>query len=129
MQEKKIRNLESVKKYQLDHPDRVAENNRATSHKGGKLYAKKQLYKQSGIQGERNKIRTRHAMKWLTFKRIIAPHSQIHHEWLPGSSKYTGVALVEADAHRHGFIEVIKVLDGDITLKTEEDIQNRLVGR
>ena len=122
---KKISNLKSVKKYQLTHPERVAENHRASSHKGGKRYAKKQHYKQTGIQGARNKIRTRHAMKWLPFKRIIAPRSQLHHEWLPDSSKYIGVALVEADQHRHGYIEVIKVLEGHITFMREEDLRNR----
>ena len=124
----KISNLKSVKKYQLTHPERVAENHRASSHKGGKRYAKKQLYKQTGIQGDRNKIRTRHAMEWLPFKRIIAPQSQLHHEWLPNSAKYSGVALVESTQHRHGFISVIKVLEGTITLKTEEDILNRRQG-
>ena len=121
----KARNLKSTKKYQLANPNKVTENHRVTSHKGGKRYAKKQKYKQFGVQGDRNKIRSRDSGKWRPFKKIIAPDSQLHHEWLPGSAKYTGLALVDAEQHIHGYIEVIKIFEGTITLLTEEDIKNR----
>lgn len=53
---------------------------------------------------------------------IIAPDSQLHHEWVPETCEYRGVALVEAEQHMHGFVDVI--VDGEITRLTEEQIRN-----
>ena len=36
---------------------------------------------------------------------------------------YRGLALVEADQHTHGFIDVIKILDGEITIFTEAELR------
>ena len=33
--------------------------------------------------------------------------------------------VVEKDQHIHGFIDVIQILEGEITLFTEEEIKNR----
>lgn len=121
--EKKIKNLRSVRRYQSRNPDKVVENNQASSHKGGKRYAKKQNYKQTGVQCKRNSIRSTHSNKWRQYKCIIAPESQIHHEWLPDTAEYRGVALVEANQHMHGIIDVIRILKGEITLSTEKDIK------
>lgn len=79
----------------------------------------------TGIQGDRNKIRDIHRYKWRQYKRIIAPDSQLHHQWEPNSAEYAGVALVEKDAHMHGFIKVIEILEGEINLFTEKEITNR----
>jgi len=51
-------------------------------------------------------------------KRTVDPQglTQIHHEWVSGTAKYRGVALVDAELHRHGIIKVIEVLEGEITL-------------
>lgn len=76
-----------------------------------------------GNQGERNKIRMKHANQYRPFKQIIAPDSQIHHEWIPETAEFRGVALVEKDQHMHGFIDVIKILEGKITLLSEKEIK------
>jgi hypothetical protein len=91
--------------------------------KGGKYYAKRRVYNTTGLRGERNIIRKRDGSKWHFYKKIIAPDSQLHHQWQPDSAEYDGVALVEADAHMHGFIDVIQILDGEITLFTEKEIR------
>jgi hypothetical protein len=67
----------------------------------------------------------RHGYYWRPYKNIIAPGSQLHHNWIPGTADYTGLALVEADQHMRGFIEVIQILEGKITLFTEKEIREQ----
>ena len=95
------------------------------NRKGGANYPKLMLYHMTGLQYARRLIRNKHGLRWKPFKQIIAPESQIHHEWIPGTADYTGVALVETDQHIHGFIDVIQILEGEITLFTEAEIRNR----
>jgi hypothetical protein len=120
---------ERSRTWREEHPAKVIENNRKNSkeicRKGGKYYEKYQKYKTTGISGKKNRVRSAHGKQYLKYKNIIAPGSQIHHEWIPGTAKYTGVALVEADQHMYGFIKVIEVLDGKITRFTEKEILNR----
>lgn len=108
----------------LAHPERV-EANKREHRKGGEFYAKTLVYQRTGLQGKRNKIRMRHGREWRKYKQIIAPQSQIHHEWVSGTAGYRGVALVEADQHMHGIIDVIRILDGEINLFTEREIADR----
>ena len=114
-------------KWYRAHPEQVKARNqkvgRELSRKGGKYYEAKVLYQSTGLQGERGKIRRKHAGHYRPYKRIIAPETQIHHEWLPETADYRGVALVEKDQHQHGFVDVIQILEGEITLFTEEDIR------
>ncbi|MBE9595150.1 MAG: hypothetical protein IMF19_16920 [Proteobacteria bacterium] len=105
--------------------EKIIENNRAQSRRGGKYYKKKLEYKKNGVPGERVRVRGRDGYKWRPYKRIIAPESQLHHSWLPNSSEHTGLALVEADAHMHGFIDVIEILGGKISLFTEAEVRER----
>lgn len=39
-----------------------------------------------------------------------------------GTAKYTDVALVESNPHQYGYIDVIQILEGKITLLTEKEI-------
>jgi hypothetical protein len=111
-----------------EHPKEVGEFKKkwegSQVRNGGKYYTKTQCYKRTGIQGRKNKVRKHHSDIWRKYKNIIAPGSQIHHEWIPGTANYRGVALVEADQHIHGVIKVIEVLGGEITLLREVDIRN-----
>lgn len=109
------------------NPERVKASNHEGSRKGGKYYEHTLEYNKTGIRGERNKLRRKHRGQYIPFKQIIAPESQIHHEWIPGTAEYTGVALVEKDQHMHGFVDVIKILDGKITLFTEREIGEQVV--
>ena len=110
--------------WRLNHPDKVREANHENGRKGGKYYERMRKYESTGLPHERKLIRRRHAHRYHPLKRIIAPDSQLHHQWLPNSANYTGVALVEADQHLHGFVDVIRILEGDITLLTEEEVRN-----
>lgn len=119
---------ERVRQWQEANPDKKRDATRRwrkanpeVSRKGGKYYLKMLKYKSTGLQGERNRIRTKHGNKWREYKKIIAPGSQIHHEWIFETADFRGVALVEADQHRHGIIDVIEILDGKITLLFEEN--------
>ena len=127
-----------AKKYREEHPEEVRaiakkcreehpEAEKARSHekgrRGGKYYDKQLEYQHTGLQGDKNRIRVKHANQYKPYKDIIAPESQIHHEWVPDTSEYRGVALVEKDAHMHGFVDVIEILDGSITLLTEEEVK------
>lgn len=86
-------------------------------------YAKKMKDITTGLQGARQKIRVSHGNKYRQYKNIIAPDSQLHHEWIPKTAEYRGVALVEADQHMYGIIDVIQIVDGKITLLTEKEIK------
>lgn len=81
------------------------------------------LYRSSGIPREKYTIRRRHERRWGKYKRIIAFETQIHHEWIPNTSQYRGVALVEKNQHQHGIIDVIQIINGEITLFTEETLR------
>ena len=115
---------QSTQKYRETHPDEVEALRRERARKGGKYYQQMLRYHNTGLPRERKRVRTKHARLYRQYKMIIAPDSEIHHEWIPDTAKYTGMALVETDAHRHGFIDVIELLDGKITLLTEEQIRN-----
>lgn len=112
-------------RYRGNHPEKVKAFSQESGCKGGKYYDKKLEYKRTGLQRERNIIRNVHANQYRKYKKIIASKSQIHHEWIPRTSNYNGMALVETDQHQHGIIDVIQILEGDITLLTEADILNQ----
>lgn len=91
------------------------------NRKGGDNYPKLMLYHMTGLPYARRLIRNKHGLKWRLFKQIIAPESQIHHEWIPRTADYRGTALVETNQHQHGIIDVIQILEGKITLLTEDE--------
>jgi hypothetical protein len=70
------------------NPETNIEKGRKVSRKGGAYYEKKQKYKQTGLSGEREHVRMRHGYYWRPYKNIIAPGSQLHHQWVPGTAKY-----------------------------------------
>jgi hypothetical protein len=113
------------KKYYEDHLEEARANSQEQCRKGGRCYDKHLEYMQTGIPGERHKIREKHGAQWRQYKNIIAPGSQLHHNWVPGTAEYTGLALVEADEHMHGIIDLIEILEGKITLLTEEEVRGR----
>ena len=115
----------TTKRWQERNPERIREIHREYCRKGGKYYEKSKIYKMTGLQGRRNRIRMRHGSKWRPYKRIVAPESQIHHQWRPGSARYDCVALVEKNQHQYGILEVIEVLEGGITLFTEKEVRER----
>lgn len=110
------------KEWDEQHPERYEAKKREQGRKGGKYYEHHLKYEAEGLPHERKLIRMRHRNKWTPYKQIIAPESQLHHQWIPETASYTGLALVEADQHMHGFIDVIKILEGGITLFTEKEI-------
>ena len=104
------------------NPEKVKVNNQEWGRKGGKRYEEHLEYEHTGLQGERNKVRNKH---WYQYRAIkeSTPNSVFHHEWIPGTAKYRGVALVDKEMHRRGIIKVIKLLEGQITLFTEKEIK------
>lgn len=117
--------LEQKRQWKEANPEMVEKANHKRCRKGGRFYEKHLKYQHTGLQGERNAIRRKHAKNWQSYKKIIAPDSQIYHEWIPGTADFRGVALVESDRHRYGFIDVIKILDGKITVFTEKEIREQ----
>ena len=107
------------------NPEKIEAIRQEQARKGGKYYEKRLEYNRTGLRGKRNKIRVKHGTEYRPYKKIIAPKSVLHHQWIPGTAKYHGVALVEKDPHQYGIIDVIKILDGKITLLTEEEIRNQ----
>jgi hypothetical protein len=118
-EEEKARN----KKYQEQHPEEVIAHNQELNRKGGKHYEKQLAYNRTGLRADRNKVRLKHRNQYRPYKAIIAPNSQLHHEWIQNTDEYRGVALVEAEQHMHGIVDVIEILDGEIILLTEEEVK------
>lgn len=116
--------LERVKQWSAANPEKVKARNREASCKGGKRYEQRKQYRMTEIQHKKDTIRRKHSRRWSPYKQIIASNSEVHHEWLPETANYTGVALVEKNAHRHGFIDVIQIMEGEITLLTEAGVRN-----
>ena len=114
--------LQQTQEWNRNHPEKVKARDNERSRKGGKYYEQTRKHQSEGIPHARHLVRKKHGNRYRPYKNIIAPESQIHHEWLPETANYRGVALVEKDQHRHGFIDVIQILDGEITLLTEEAI-------
>ena len=115
------RQRNTLARWRANNPQKVLEVNRQKGRRGGIYYEQAH----TGIPGARNKIRNKHGKKWRPYKQIIAPGSQLHHQWIPETANYSGLALVEADQHTHGFIDVIKILEGEITLFTEKEIREQ----
>lgn len=113
---------ESNRQWRIDNPEKIKAHN-MERYKGGKYYEKCREYYKTGIPYERKLVRNKHLRWWTPYKQIIAPGSQIHHEWISETADYRGVALVEQDQHLHGFIDVIQILEGEITLLREEEIR------
>lgn len=111
--------------YHKEHHEVDVTRGHEISRKGGKYYKKRLEYSRTGLGGQRHRIRVKHGIMWRQYKCIIAPESEIHHEWVPGTSNYNGIALVEKTAHRYGIIDVIEILDGTITLLKEMNIRER----
>ena len=111
-----------AKKWRDANPDKAKAMQHEVNRKGGKYYEKKLIYMATGIQGGRHIIRNKHAYYYRAIKQAT-PNSVLHHEWIPGTAKYRGVALVEKEAHENGIIKVIKVLEGQITIFTEKEIK------
>lgn len=116
---------EENKRWKKENPDKVQANERKRSHKGGKYYAKQLIASRSGLRGERSRVRNKHRASYRPFKNIIDPKglSEIHHEWISETANYVGLALVEAEQHAYGYINVIQILEGEITLLTEAEIR------
>ena len=111
------------KEWKRTHPALVQANARKRNRKGSKQYEKRKHYDMNGLPHARKLVRMNHGISWRQFKQIIAPNSALHHEWIPGTAKYRGLALVEKDRHQHGYINVIQILEGNITLFTEAEIR------
>ena len=111
-----------TKRWIEKNPEKVRAMHERRSRKDGIYYERMREYHRRTIQGKRAKIRNNHRYIYRQFKQIIAPESQLHHQWIPKTADYTGIALVEADQHIYGFIDVIHVLDGEITLFREAEI-------
>lgn len=122
----KKRAAEKSRQWRKAYPEKAKEYNHELSRKEGKYYLKALKYDHTGLRGERGRIRRNHQYMWRQYKNVIAPKSQLHHQWIPGSAQYAGVALVEKDQHMHGRIKVIKILDGEITVFSEKELQGGL---
>ena len=111
------------KEWSEKNPEKVIAYHLEANRKGGKRYEQQREYDSKGLPHDRKLVRMKHAHLYRPYKKIIASASQIHHQWLPDTANYTGLALVEADQHMHGYIDVIQILEGKITLFTEAEIR------
>ena len=66
------------------NPEKVKAHGRKISRKGGKYYEHRRQHQANGIPHEKVLIRNKHGYHYRSYKRIIAPDSVLHHQWLPG---------------------------------------------
>lgn len=116
------RSKQTGREWRESHPEQVKAFNQEQNRKGGKRYEKRKAHKMQGIPHEKELVRGKHHRIWTPYKKIIAPESVMHHEWIPETADYRGVALVEKDQHQYGRIGVIQILGGEITLLTESEV-------
>lgn len=121
--EKYEKQQEQTQDWRTTHPERALISTQKRHRKDGEDYEKTKLYGMNKLRHARELIRIKHRQKWRKFKRILAPESQLHHEWIPKTADYRGMALVEANQHTHGYIDVIQILEGKIILFTEAEIR------
>lgn len=108
------------------NPKKVKKHDQEIGRKGGRYYEKMCSRRATGVPHEKSLIRGKHNRQYREYKKLIAPWSHIHHGWLnDGTAAYSGVALVEADAHMHGIVDVIRILEGEITLFTEKELREQ----
>ena len=117
---------EISRKWRERNPEQVRLNSKEQYQKGGKYYEKWRGYNKTGLRLKRNAVRSKYRMRYHPYKKIIAPESQLHYEWIPETADYRGIALVEADQHMRGIINVIQILEGEITLFTEKEVSATL---
>jgi len=116
-----------LNEWRRNNPEKVKANvkrqnlrlNPEINRKGGKYYEKHLKSHKTGLQGEKEIIRRIGRAHWGKYKKIIAPQSEIHHEWIPNTANYNGIALVEAQQHRYGIIDPIVILEGSISIFSE----------
>ena len=122
-------NPEKVKTLNAVHnPVNKEAKNAEVNRKGGKYHETVLRYRSSGVPLLKCKIRSLHNSIYRKYKRIIDPLglTQIHHEYLnDGTANFRGVALVEVVQHQHGIIDVIQILEGQITLFTDKEIRDQ----
>ena len=119
-----VKQQEQTRVWRMLHPTRIHANSQEQNCKGGKRYRKRLIYNRTGLRGKRGGVRRKHRKIYCPYKNVIDPKglTQIHHQWIPSTADYTGVALVEKDQHMHGFIDIIQILEGEITLLVEAEI-------
>jgi hypothetical protein len=125
-EEKYQQKLICAGKWRERNRDKIEAERAGRYRKGGKHYADIVAYFSKGLPRERKNVRSKHQSRWRPYKLIVAPESVLHHQWRRDSAGYDCVALVEKKQHQYGIIEVIKVLEGRVTLFTEKAIRERL---
>ena len=107
--------------------EKIEEYAKGRNRPGGIYYDEILRKNKEGLRHERAKRRGRDGHKYREYKQIIDPEglSQVHHSWYRGSAECSGIALVEKSQHQHGYIDVIQILEGEITLFTEAEIRER----
>ena len=116
----------SNQKWCAANPDKVKARDQEYRRKGGKYFESTLKYNTTELRRERNSIRERHRREYCHIKGAT-PNSVLHHEWIPGTSKYRGVVLVDKELHQRGIIKVIKLLEGEVTLFLEKEVKNQEV--
>ena len=122
-EEEYAKRQERIRTWKSLHSERIQAHTKKWNHKDGVNYEKAMNYQMNGLPHAKGLIRWKHGKCYFPYKQIIAPDSVLHHEWIPETADYKGVALVEKDQHLHGFIDVIQILEGGITLLTEVEIR------
>lgn len=112
--------LGKQKEWRDANPEVIKFHHAAANRKGGMHYEKRLRENREGLQGDRGRIRRIDGNRFRRYKPFFAKQSQLHHEWIPGTAKYRGIALVEQEQHMRSIIDVFMVLEGEITVFNEQ---------
>lgn len=110
---------EKNKEWRAANPEITKFHHNNANRKGGAHYEQRLRQNREGLQGDRGRVRRIDGNHFRKYKKFFAQKSQLHHQWVPGTAEYTGLALVEQDRHMHGYIDVFLILGGEITIFDE----------
>ena len=75
-------------------------------------------HRKGTLNGDREIVRATHRRKYRPFKKILDPAGLtcLHHNWIEGTSAYSGVAVVEKEMHEkyHEFVQPLELKDDKI---------------
>lgn len=112
----KDREKEYKREWNQTHSEAIKQSHHKRNRKDGKYYQKGLEYERKGLRRQKNLVRHKHSKRWRKYKGNWLTETELHHEWIEGTAKYNGVAIVDKSEHQYGIINPIEILSGEIQL-------------
>jgi hypothetical protein len=131
--EHKAERIKYQRMYRAEHKAEILEYDREyhRRYRTKHPHCTRDYLNQNKVARKRGNIRNIHGRfkpyKWLkNGLKLQGFDPQIHHEWIPRTTEYTGIALVEAKDHMRNIIKPLIILEGEIVWTNETDERSKL---